>query len=186
MTFIFKAGTLPLYYSYLWLRLSSRLQQEIRNRSKDKKSYRLPFYFTFQFTDHLQLNKLPLLGNIKFASLYNMQHWLLPISHYRWQKLFLQFTVQWLEISLLCTPCTTKAYRLQPGGQTAHILPLYWMKVSDQLHTPTTISVGKGSCAMHSTGSWVGSTIADKTQMASISLNFELKNTQKIRMCLYR
>jgi len=28
MTFIFKAGTLSLYYSYLRLRLSSRLQQK--------------------------------------------------------------------------------------------------------------------------------------------------------------
>jgi len=53
------------------------------------------------------------------------------------------------------------------------------MKVSDQLHTPNTTSLGKGSCAMHSTGNSVGSTIADKTQMASISLNFEFKNTPK-------
>jgi hypothetical protein len=53
------------------------------------------------------------------------------------------------------------------------------MKVCDQLHTPTTVSLGKGSSAMHSTGNCVGSRIADKTQMASISLNFELKNTKK-------
>jgi len=72
MTFIFKAGTLSLYYSYLWLRLSSRLQQEIKHRSKDRKCCRWPFYFTSQFTDHLQLNKLPLLGNMKSTSLYNL------------------------------------------------------------------------------------------------------------------